>query len=66
MAHKYKFVFDAGVPEDVRKEFPEHVEAGPVTLSIVIGGFRLGPEYEVIPDTEDYILHVRKKGRKAA
>lgn len=71
MAHKYKFTFAADVPSEVRAQFhPDFIEAGPVTINAAIHDVqrRLGPEYEIIEDPEDYKLLVRKstKPRKAA
>lgn len=70
MARKYKFMFASGVPEEIKANFPEHLEAGPGTIEQKIREMhgRLDPAYEIIEDEHDYILHVRKaaKPRKAA
>lgn len=60
MPRKYALVCDSSVPPEIASQFPEHLEAGPVTLAAKIGEFvHFNPAYELVEDPDDYVLHVR-------
>lgn len=65
MPRKYKFVFNDNVPSEVRTQFPEHVEAGPATISMKVNDmlFRLDPHFEIVESEDDYVLTVRKANK---
>lgn len=68
MPRKYRFEFDAAVPDELRAQFPEHVDGGPVTIGAKVDDMmsRLDPAFEIVEDPDDYVLHVRRAKKPRA